>query len=305
MYDRNNEAREFVADNKREAVADAARFFDTEESELRISELDQIAIHGLGGRFVLVAAPAGAPRVTAGGGDGDRGGRGGRDRERGGGRDRGGRERGGRDRERGGRDRERGGRDRNRAGQDEDAGRPEPLAAAEDSTGTAKGEIGEIGQFLLGTVERMGLGTFEIEETTDGDFLVFRLEGDAAAELGAGDGRGVDALQLLANQASMRTGDDAPRIIVDAQGSSEKREAFLSRLAERAARRSTDTKRSVALDPMNPKDRRIIHVTLRDSEEVATMSTGSGDYRQVVVVPRGSPEFEDAQRASKEASQRD
>ncbi len=151
----------------------------------------------------------------------------------------------------------------------------------------------------------MGLGTFEIEETTDGDFLVFRLEGDAAAELGAGDGRGVDALQLLANQASMRTGDDAPRIIVDAQGSSEKREAFLSRLAERAARRSTDTKRSVALDPMNPKDRRIIHVTLRDSEDVATMSTGSGDYRQVVVVPRGSPEFEDAQRASQEASQRD
>ena len=167
------------------------------------------------------------------------------------------------------------------------------------------GEVGEIGLFLLGVVERMGLGPFEIRESADGEFLVLRLDGEAAAALAAGDGRGIDALQLLANQASVRTNSDAPRVIVDVQGSSEKREEFLTRLAERAAKRSVDTERSVALDAMNPKDRRIIHLALRDSDEVATMSTGSGDYRQVVVVPRGSPEFDDAQRASQAASQRD
>ncbi|MEE2664770.1 MAG: R3H domain-containing nucleic acid-binding protein [Myxococcota bacterium] len=301
MYDKQNEAREFFADSRDEAVAEAARFFEMEESELRLSEFDPLAVHGLGGRIVVVAAPSGAPRVTPGGGDGDRGGR----RERGG-RDR---ERGGRDRERGGRDRERGGRDREPSGRgrgrDDDVRRPERLVAAEDSNGTAQGELGEIGQFLLGVVERMGLGPFEIGESSDGDFLVVRLDGDAAAALAAGDGRGIDALQLLANQASMRNDADAQRVIVDVQGSSEKREQFLTRLAERAARRSVDSKRSVALDPMNPKDRRIIHMALRDSDEVATMSTGSGGYRQVVVVPSGSPEFDDAQRASQEASQRD
>jgi spoIIIJ-associated protein len=176
---------------------------------------------------------------------------------------------------------------------------------APDSKGTARGNLGEIGAFLLGTVERMGLGPFEIEEASDGDYLIFTLEGDAAAELGAGDGRGVDALQLLANQASMRLGDDSPRVIVDAEGSSEKREEVLMRLADRAAKRSIETTRTVALDPMNAKDRRVIHMALREMDGVATMSTGSGRYRQVVVVPEGSPEYEEAQKASDEASRRD
>jgi spoIIIJ-associated protein len=53
---------------------------------------------------------------------------------------------------------------------------------------------------------------------------------------------------------------------------------------------------------MNGHDRRVIHVALRDSQEVATMSMGEGRYRQVVVVPKGAPEYEEARRsaASKE-----
>jgi len=303
MYDKKNEAREFVADSRDEAVADAARFFATEEGDLRISELDPLEVNGLAGRFVLVAAPTNAPRVTAdGGGDDDRGGRrerGPRDRGDRGGRERGGRERGGR---------ERGGRERGGRGNDDGERASKPAAAAgpaENSKGTAKGDLGDIGQILLGTIERMGLGPFEIAESVDGDFLIFQLEGDAASELASGDGRGLDALQLIANQASMQTGDDAPRVIVDAEGSSEKRETFLGRLAERAAKRSRETSRSVALDPMNAKDRRIIHVALRDAEGVATMSTGSGQYRQVVVVPEGSPEYDDAKKSSEEANRRD
>jgi predicted RNA-binding protein Jag len=302
VYDKKNEAREFVADSNEEAIAEAARFFDTEQSELRVAKLDPLAIHGLSGRAVVVAAPRNAPKVTSGGDSDDRGGR----------RERGGRERGGRDRERGGRDRERGGRDRvggrgdrDRGGRDERPRRPEQLEAAADSTGTARSELGEIGNFLLGAVERMGLGPFEIDESADGDYLIFQLDGEAAAELAAGDGRAVDALQLLANQASMRLSEDAPRVIVDAEGSSEKREAFLSRLADRAASRSLETKRTVALDPMNPKDRRIIHMAVREMDGVATMSTGSGRYRQVVIVPEGSPEYEEARQASDEANRRD
>ena len=91
MYDPKNEAREFVAEDRDEAVADAARFFGVEEGELRISDLDLNNVNGLAGRVVVVAAPSGAPKVTAGGADDDRGGRG----------DRGGRERGGRGRDRG------------------------------------------------------------------------------------------------------------------------------------------------------------------------------------------------------------
>jgi spoIIIJ-associated protein len=176
----------------------------------------------------------------------------------------------------------------------------ESVRAAEpvESSGTAQGEIGETGQYLLGIVERMGLGDFAIAETREGDVIIYQLSGAAALELGGGDGRAVDALQLLANQAEMRQNEEPRKIVVDAEVDPERRESFLARLAERAARRAQESRRSVALDPMNAKDRRAIHVAIREMDGVATMSIGSGRYRQVVVVPEGAPEYEEALRVS-------
>ena len=57
----------------------------------------------------------------------------------------------------------------------------------------------------------------------------------------------------------------------------------------------------MALDPMGPRDLRSIHVALRDAEGVATMSVGEGRYRQVLVVPEGAPEYEEARGASEPA----
>ena len=306
MYERKGEAREFVAESREDAIAEAKRFFGIDEAQLRLSDLNPSEIHGLAGRIVVVAAPQDSPKVTSGGGDdgGGRGERGGRDGARG---ERGGRGgRGGRDGGRGGRAGGRGGRDGGRGGRA--AAAPQTEASSEEideSKGTAKGDLGEAGQFLLGAVERMALGPFDIAESSDGDYVIYQLSGRAAQALGSGDGRGIDALQLLANQAAMQKDENAPRVIVDAEGSSEKRETFLGRLAERAASRARETERSVALDPMNPKDRRIIHVALRDTEGVATLSQGSGQYRQVVVVPEGTPEYDEARKAADEANSSD
>lgn len=147
----------------------------------------------------------------------------------------------------------------------------------------------------------MVLGGFEIEQSAEGDFTIFQIRGEAVERLSAGDGRAIDALQMLANQAALQLDADAPRVIVDADGRSEKREEFLGRLADRAAKRAADSGRTVALDPMSPKDRRIIHVALRDAEGIATLSEGSGRYRQVLVVPEGAPEYEDAVRSSEKS----
>ena len=53
---------------------------------------------------------------------------------------------------------------------------------------------------------------------------------------------------------------------------------------------------------MNGKDRRAIHVALREEDGIATMSVGEGQYRQVVVVPEGADEYEEALRKSEEAA---
>ena len=49
---------------------------------------------------------------------------------------------------------------------------------------------------------------------------------------------------------------------------------------------------------MNARDRRMVHVTLRDQDKIATMSIGSGRYRQVVVVPEGAAEYDEAVKSS-------
>ena len=168
-----------------------------------------------------------------------------------------------------------------------------PLVAR-SSKGTAKGKIGPIGEFLVGAIERMKLGNFEISESTEGDFLIYQLNGPAAEALQSGDGRATDALQLVANQVAMRQSDDAPRVVVDVEGGGDEREKTLSRLADRAVKRARETGRSIALDPMNSRDRRAIHLAVRDESDVATMSIGEGRYRQVLVVPEGAPEYDDA-----------
>jgi len=163
------------------------------------------------------------------------------------------------------------------------------------------GELGEIGQFLLGTIERMGLGTFEISESKDGEMVVLQVKGPAGQMLSSGQGRTVDALQLLVNQVSVRLGPDRQRVVIDVEGDADAREEFLGKLADRVAKRALQTGRAVALDPMNGRDRRLIHMALRDREDVATMSEGEGRYRQVVVVPENSDEFEEARAKSERA----
>jgi spoIIIJ-associated protein len=96
---------------------------------------------------------------------------------------------------------------------------------------------------------------------------------------------------------TIRAGHKDKRAVVDVEGESAQREEFLGRIATKASERAKDSGRAVALEPMNAKDRRIVHVSLRDVEDIATMSVGSGRYRQVVVVPRGAPEFEEAQKS--------
>ncbi len=332
MYDPKNEAKEFFGLDRDDAVAKACQFYSADEGDLTIKEVGSDKVQGLAGRFLVVALPQGvsapergaAPereersarpprgrdRERSGGGGGSGGGR---DRDRGRGRERsaggGG---GGRDRGRGGRD---GGRDRD-SGRDRDRGRevdgnrvPDgnraapaaPSAPSGPSKGEALTDLTEVGSFVQGLVERMQLGSFEISENVEGELRVLLIRGDGADNLSQ-QSRALDAIQLLANQAAMRSDEDAIRVVIDADGNREAREEALERLAERAADRALRAGRALGLDPMNSRDRRIIHVALRDTEDVATMSVGSGQYRQVVVVPKGAPEYEEAQRSSEQSS---
>jgi predicted RNA-binding protein Jag len=296
VFDSRSEASEFVGASREEAVGKACRFFGRDASELVIAELGE-TVSGAGGRVIVVAQPVGARPPRSGG------------------RDEGPRERRERRPERGDRERrpergdrgERGGRPGRgeRFGEREPAPAPAPaaepaqdLGPEEESVGTPVGTLQAIGSFIQGALERMALGPFEIRESEEPDFVVYQLRGPAAERLAGGEGRATDALQLVANQAALRISEEHKRVVIDVEGERADREDFLGRAAQRAAKRAQETGRAVALDPMNPRDRRGIHVALRDTPGIATMSIGSGRYRQVLVVPEGAPEYEEARRSA-------
>jgi spoIIIJ-associated protein len=290
VYDLRNEAHEFVADGREDAIAKAVNFFGVEAEALLIKVYTESEVSGLAGRTLVVAVPRDRKPTQERPRSRDRGERGGRDRGERGGRDRG---------ERGGRDR---GEREDRGGRSSHAAAPRPLReAAEPSVGTARGELSGAGKFLLGLIERLDVGPFEIGESEEGELLVYEITGEAAKGLSGDDGRPIDALQLVVNQAARHMEDDPKRVVLDVEGNPEARERFLSRLAERVVSRARQGGRAIALDPMSPRDRRIIHLAVRSHEGIATMSMGDGRYRQVVIVPEGAPEYEEAAKQSEQA----
>ena len=304
MYDVKNEAREFVGDERSEALNKACQFFGVDDaSALVISGFEAGAVYGLATRTVIVAVPKGGARPAPARSRNDVAQRGGEGRENSG-RNVGRTSSRRRDRGRDDRARESSVSPREDREPQESRDRtlkPEADQAASDagpSVGSVTGELEEIGRFLLGTIERMELGPFEISESEDGEIIVLQVKGPAAQVLSSGQGRTVDALQLLVNQVSARISPDRQRVVIDVEGNADAREEFLGKLAERVAKRALQTGRAVALDPMNGRDRRLIHMALRDREDVATMSEGEGRYRQVVVVPESSDEFEEARAQS-------
>jgi spoIIIJ-associated protein len=300
MYDARSELHEFVGADRFEAMSKACAFFGVEEADLEVGAPAPGEVMGLGTRFVVVAGLKDRQRPARSGGGREREERPER-AERG--------ERRGRefDRGRGRRGGEEGGRREQRPEREAREEAPVAMlpAATAPSVGTALTPLSRIGEFVQGLVERIDAGPFEISESSEGDVIAVQLRGPAATRLGEGDARAADAIQLLANQASMRDGDDAKRVVVEAEGDGQGREDHLTRLAERAAKRALETGRAVAIDAMSPRDRRVIHVALRDAEDIATMSIGSGRYRQVVVVPAGAPEYEEARRQAQASGRRE
>lgn len=297
MYDRKTEPNEFVGESKNEAINLATRFYGVEASELKIMTPSEVS--GAAGRFVVVACPLDFKPSSGGGGRDDRGGSGGRS-DRGDRGDRGGRGRS-RDRDSGRSGRTQAKSESVEAPQEEPE---EPDKPAKPSKGNAKGKMDPVGEFVMGAVERLALGNFDIEETAEegSDFLVYQLTGEACAELGSGDGRAIDAIQLLANQVLRANENTSSRVVIEVEGKSEARSESLEKLADRAADRAVESGRALALDAMNGRDRRTVHLALKERDGIATMGIGEGSYRQVLIVPAGAAEYDDALASSQASS---
>ncbi len=98
-------------------------------------------------------------------------------------------------------------------------------------------------------------------------------------------GETLRAIEYLVNQMVKRAHADAPRVLIDVAGYKKARRATLEDQARDVAKRVIETGQEEELKPMNPADRRIVHMVLRDMPEVATESRGEDRERRIVVKP--------------------
>lgn len=135
--------------------------------------------------------------------------------------------------------------------------------------------------------ELFDLSDFDVEIRTfeTDDAIQLRIYGPDSGRLTERSGELLDSAQLLANKSLAPKGIEK-RIEFDARGFKSRRSADLEQDAKNAADRVRAEGHEELLPPMSPVERRIVHVTLQDDPDVATVSRGEGYYKRVAVVPR-------------------
>ena len=115
----------------------------------------------------------------------------------------------------------------------------------------------------------------KIEFNETDNLLDIDVEGPEMGILIGKRGQTLDALQYLISLAVNKKSDSYIRVKLDTE--------TLENLAKNIAFKVKRTKRSFALEPMNPYERRIIHATLQNDKYVSTRSEGEEPYRKVIV----------------------
>lgn len=113
--------------------------------------------------------------------------------------------------------------------------------------------------------------------------VTFKLHGDDMGILIGKHGQTLDSLQYLTNLVANKNSLERVRVIIDVEDYRERRVETLTRLASRLADKVKRSGERVALEPMNPHERKIIHMALQNDRRVTTLSEGEEPYRHVVI----------------------
>lgn len=143
--------------------------------------------------------------------------------------------------------------------------------------------------FLAATLEQMGLAiTVAVREGEDE--TVFELAGaDAALAIGK-KGATLDALQLLCNRVAARAqGGARAFILLDADGYRARREQSLADMAAQLGKQCLQQGKVITMDPLPPRERRVVHMALARFPGLTTRSEGEGEDRRVQIIPMPVP----------------
>ena len=183
---------------------------------------------------------------------------------------------------------------------------------SDEPDGEVGGEVGELPEdfdvnsslkvktaieYLTDVLHALGLERFEVTPIKRDGNVVLNITGEKLGIVIGKRGETLDSLQYLTILASNRSEDNFCRISLDCNDYRDKRRETLIALAKKTSAKVIKQGRKIALEPMNPYERRIIHSCVAEIEGVSSRSTGTEPYRKVVIYA-DKPKFDNRRRGS-------
>lgn len=128
-------------------------------------------------------------------------------------------------------------------------------------------------------------GSVEVRQDDEGPRLL--INGDTSGVLIGRRGQTLDALEYFINRTLSREEDAGVHLAVDSQDYRARRRTALIDLAQRLGERARKRGKTVTLNPMSPRDRRIVHLALQGDPSLTTRSSGKGYFRKLLIIPGG------------------
>ncbi len=117
------------------------------------------------------------------------------------------------------------------------------------------------------------------------DEIRLEIEGPDAGRVIGKRGSVLEAIQYLTTRIAHKPGEPRKHIAVDAEGYRARHEDQLSEMAQKLAHRVAKEGKVITFDPMSARDRRVVHMALKEITEVRTESHGEGPDRRVQIIP--------------------
>lgn len=171
------------------------------------------------------------------------------------------------------------------------AGGDEPAADDDDAQGSlpedfdvnSSVKVQTAIKYLTDVLHALGLQNFAITPIKRRGTVVLDISGEKLGVVIGKRGETLDSLQYLTILASNRSEESFCRLSLDCNGYRDKRNEALEALARKTSAKVIKQGRKIALEPMNPYERRIIHSCVAQIEGVSSRSSGTEPYRKVVI----------------------
>lgn len=124
-----------------------------------------------------------------------------------------------------------------------------------------------------------------VSATQEEDRISLVIAADDAGLLIGKQGQTLDALQYLVTKILAKQTRKKVRIAIDVEAYRARHNEALASLAKKYGEKAKRSGKSVTLNPMNPYDRRIVHMALQGDKDLKTISRGEGLFKKVVISP--------------------